>query len=587
MSKAAAIDPIRASVIQRRLNAVTLDMAKVLQRTSRSPVFNEAGDFVTGLFDKNARMLEQSANIPIIGFGAQPALPFIMETFKDNLFPGDVIVHNDVYEGGNQTHDVGIYKPVFFDNELVGWTVAKGHLSDLGGATPGGYNPKHTEVWQEAIRIPGLKIVEKGKIIKDVWKMLFANVRFKVVEEDVKAMIGSCNIGEREFIKIINKYGLDVFRTHVDYIIEATARQTKEAVRKWKNGTYYGQSQMVSDGMVATRKYKVQVKITIEDEKIIMDFEGTDAQAPGFTNMPPASAKAACAIAYLMLINPGMEMPQNEGLFNSLECHFPKGSILNPNFPAATLFGNQMADILLEAIMDALKDAVPDRVTAAWAKSCFPVWTGYDPIKEEPYFDFGFMCKGGQGALDGCDGFDGIGFAGTAGCMRSQDPEMLEMKDPLFMDCYEFMPDSGGVGEYRGGYGTYVKLRIDGERNAVGTIGDGMQSEGAVAPKGLFGGGDGGFNLSYLHYPDGSVVEIGSKDMRFDVPKGTWMEMYLGGGGGYGSPLKRSPEKVCAEVISGLLTVEKAKDDYGVVIHPDHLQVDMQATEQLRRSMSS
>src|SRR3954451_3676051 len=150
--KKSDINPIVASVIQRRLNAVTLDMAKVLQQTSRSPVFNEAGDFVTGLFDHKTRMMEQSANIPIIGFGAQPALPYIMESFKDNLFPGDVIVHNDVYEGGNQTHDVGIYKPVFYKDKLVGWTVSKGHLSDLGGATPGGYNPQHTEVWQEAIR---------------------------------------------------------------------------------------------------------------------------------------------------------------------------------------------------------------------------------------------------------------------------------------------------------------------------------------------------------------------------------------------------------------------------------------------------
>ena len=234
------VDPILASVIQRRLNAITHDMAEVLQRTSRSPVFNEAGDFVTALFDNEARMVEQSANIPIIGFGAQPALPNIIESFKDRIYPGDIIIHNDVFDGGNQTHDVGIYKPVFYNEQLVGWTVSKGHLSDLGGATPGGYNPKHTEVWQEAIRIPGLKIVESGKIIPDVWKMLFANVRFKVVEEDVKAMIGACNIGEREFMKVIEKYGLESFRAHLDYVIDATEKQTKEIIRTWKNGLITG-----------------------------------------------------------------------------------------------------------------------------------------------------------------------------------------------------------------------------------------------------------------------------------------------------------------------------------------------------------
>lgn len=582
-----AINPILASVIQRRLNAVTHDMAKVLQQTSRSPVFNEAGDFVTGLFDHKTRMMEQSANIPIIGFGAQPALPYIMESFKDNLYPGDVIVHNDVYEGGNQTHDVGIYKPVFYQDELVGWTVSKGHLSDLGGATPGGYNPQHTEVWQEAIRIPGLKVVKKGKIIPDVWKMLFANTRVKIVEEDVKAMIGACNIGERGLLKIIEKYGLEVFRSHLDYIIDATEKQTKEVVRKWKPGVYNGESYMVSDGVDPLRKYKVKVKITIDDGKVKMDFTGTDKQAPGFTNMPPAGAKAACAIAYLMLINPGTDIAQNEGLFSSLECYFPKGSILNPNFPAATIVGNQIADVLLEAIMNALKEAVPDQVTADWCKACPPVFSGMDPRKNEPYFDFGFMAKSGQGALEGYDGFNGIGFAGAAGCMRSQDPEMLEIKDPLFMEAYEWLPDSAGAGKYRGGYGTYVKLRIDGENNSVGTLGDGMEYEGAAIPNGLFGGGKGSSNDYILTFPDGTTRKVGSKDMVFNVPNGTWLEMYSGGGGGYGSPVLRDPKKVEEEVIAGLLSNEKARNDYGVELDPMTGKVDLEATNLRRQKMLS
>lgn len=576
------IDPILASVIQRRLNAITQDMASVLQRTSRSPVFNEAGDFVTGLFDHQSRMVEQSANIPIIGFGAQPALPYIMESFKDNLYPGDVIVHNDVYEGGNQTHDVGVYKPIFYDNELVAWAVSKGHLTDLGGATAGGYNPQHTEVWQEAIRIPGLKVIEKGKVIKDVWKMLFANVRVDVVQEDMKAMIGACNIGEREYIKLINKYGLELFRNHLEFIFEATEKQTKEIISTWKNGEFYGESYMVSDGMDKTKKYKVQVKVSIEDTKISMDFSGTDNQAPGFTNMPPASAKAACSIAYLMLINPGNRIAQNEGLFSSFDVSFPKGSILNPHFPAATLFGNQISDVLLEAIMKALQQAVPDEVTATWAKATPSVFTGWDPRKQAPYFDFGFLVKGGQGALKGYDGFDGIGFSGSAGSMISQDPEMMEIKDPVFIEKYEYWCDSAGSGEFRGGYGTVLKMRIDGEDNTVGVIGDGMESEGADAPEGLFGGVEGTLNYATLTTPDGKKTALGSKDFVFNVPKESWLFQLSGGGGGYGSPLNRSIEKVVEEVKDGLLSVEKAKKDYRVDIDPDSFVVNIEETKKLR-----
>lgn len=581
------VDPILASVIQRRLNAITLDMANVLQRTSRSPVFNEAGDFVTGLFDNEMRMVEQSANIPIIGFGAQPALPYIMETFEGNLYPGDVIVHNDVYSGGNQTHDVGVYKPIFYNEELVGWAVSKGHLTDLGGATAGGYNPEHTEVWQEAIRIPGLKVVEKGKVVKDVWQMLFANVRVDVVQEDMKAMIGACNIGEREYIKLIDKYGLDSFRNHLEFIIEATEKQTKEIISTWKNGEYYGESYMVSDGMDKTKKYKVKVKVTIDDTNIKMDFTGTDPQAPGFTNMPPASAKAACAIAYLMLINPGGDIAHNEGLFSSFDVYFPKGSILNPNFPAATLFGNQMSDVLLEAIMEALQQAVPDEATAAWAKATPSVFTGWDPRKNIPYFDFGFLVKGGQGALKGYDGFDGIGFSGSAGAMISQDPEMMEIKDPVFIEKYEYWPDSAGSGEFRGGYGTELKMRIDGEKNTVGVIGDGMATEGALPPKGVFGGKDGTLNYARLTTPDGKEIDLGSKDFLFNLPKGTWIVQLAGGGAGYGSPYNRSIEKVVEEVRDELLSIEKAKEDYGVVIDPKTLEVNMGETNKLRKRKKS
>lgn len=583
--KNGTIDPILASVIQHRLSSITQEMGEVLRKTSRSPVFNEAGDFCTGLFDVDGRMLQQSANIPIIGFGAQPALPYLMELFKDNLYPGDIIMHNDVFHGGNQTHDVGIYKPVFYQDQLIGWTVAKGHLSDLGGAVLGGYNPKHTEVWQEAIRIPGLKIVEKGQVKKDVWKTVFANVRLSAVEEDVKAMIGACNIGERAWLKLLDKYGLESFREHINYVIEATERKVKEIIRTWSNGTYYGQSYMISDGFDPLKKYPVKVKITIEDEKIRMDFTGTADQAPGYTNMPSSAAKAACAIAYLMLINPGKEVAQNDGLFSALECYFPEGSILNPRFPAATLFGNQMADVVLEAIMRALKDALPDRVTAIWSKGTPSVFSGWDPRKNEPYFDFGFLNKGGQGALAGCDGFNGIGFSGTAGRMRSQDPEMMEIKDPVFIEKYEYLPDSAGAGEFRGGYGTYLKLRIDGEKNAVGMIGDDMEYEGATPPEGIFGGRPGTLNRAYLYYPTGEVVKVGSKDMIFDVPKGTWMEHFCGGGGGYGHPYKRDVNKVVQEVIDGLLSIEKARSDYGVVLDPNTYEVDWEATRSIRNNL--
>lgn len=558
------VDPVLASVIQRRFNAITNAMGDALLRSSRSPIFNEAGDFVTGLFDLRGRMIEQSAYIPIIGFGAQPAIPRLMEYFADDLHPGDVFLHNDVYDGGNQTADMGVYQPVFFEGQHVAWAVAKGHLADLGGAVPGGYNPRHTEVWQEAIRVPGLRIIHRRQVVRDVWRTLFANVRFPMVEADVRAMIGACHLGEREFQAVLDKYGLPVVQAHVDYILTQTAERVQSLIRSWPEGDYYGEGVMINDGFDPLKRYYIRVKVSIRDGKIRIDFTGTDPQAPGYTNMPPAAAKAACAIAYLMLINPGAEIPVNDGLFSALECVFPEGTLVNPRFPAATLFGNQMADVVLEAIMNALKDAMPTRVTANWAKACPPEFNGLDPRSGQPYMDFGFLCKGGQGAMKGHDGFDGIGFSGTVGRMRSQDPEMWELKVPVFVAEYEYWPDSHGAGEYCGGLGTYLRVRLDGEHNAVGMIGDGMEYEGAAAPQGYFGGQPGTLNRAVLTYPDGRQQLIGSKDKITNVPRGSWVEVWSGGGGGVGNPKDRPRERVLAEVRDGLLSADRAAAVYGV-----------------------
>jgi N-methylhydantoinase B len=193
-----APDPILAAVLQRRVHAITQEMATVLMRSSRSPIFNEIGDLVTVIFDADGRTLAQTEYASIIANGAGPPLPIIMERFAGNLHDGDLIIHNDVYTGGNQNADVGIYLPIFHDGELVAWTASKGHVADIGGMTAGGYDPRAREVWQEAFRIPPLKLHDRGELRRDVWDLVRANIRFEIVAEDIKAMIGACTIGRRE-----------------------------------------------------------------------------------------------------------------------------------------------------------------------------------------------------------------------------------------------------------------------------------------------------------------------------------------------------------------------------------------------------
>ncbi|MBM7280063.1 hydantoinase B/oxoprolinase family protein [Gordonia rubripertincta] len=574
------VDPITASVLQRRVDSITKEMATMLMRSSRSPIFNEIGDLVTVIFDREGNTLAQAEFAAIIAFGAHPSLEYIIEYFGDDVHDGDVIIHNDVYHGGNQNADTGIYMPVFAEGQLVGWTAAKGHLADIGGMTAGGYNPNARDIWQEALRIPPLKVVDRGVLRKDVWDLLSANIRFDFVMEDIRAMIGCCTVGGRRLVEVMNRYGLADYESHWAYILDSSRRQVEAEVGRWPDGHYHGESFMTSDGVDATKKYKIAVDIEIAGEQIVFDFSKSDDQAPGITNMPAAAAKGAVRIAFLMLMaSGGIRIPTNQGLFEPIVTKFRKGSIIDPHFPAATIYGNQLSDEIVEAIMLALADILPDRVSAGWNKYMCTATNGVDPRTGEPFGTFTVFQRTGPGGVQGQDGWDALGFTGTAGQMRAPDPEMLELTTPHFLEYHEYLPDSAGAGEFRGGLGTRSAWRTYGEGQIGVTLADNMAAEGAFPARGLFGGHDSGLNELVIEYPDGTVKNWGSKEI-VDLVPGTRIISNAGGGAGYGDPKKRPAEKVLAEVTAGLLSAERAREDYGVAISDG--TVDEELTASLR-----
>lgn len=577
------VDPILASVLQRRVDAIAEEMATMLMRSSRSPIFNEIGDLVTVLFDERGRTLAQAEFAAIIAFGAQPPLEYIIDYFGDDIAEGDVILHNDVFTGGNQNADTGVYLPIFHEGRLVAWAASKGHMADIGGMTAGGYNPLAKEIWQEALRIPPVKVVEKGKLRKDVWDLVGANIRIDFVMEDIKSMIGACTVGRRRLVEVLDRYGIDAFRSHMEYVLESSERQVRAEIARWPDGVYHGESWMVSDGVDASAKYRIAVEVRIEGDEITFDFSETDDQAPGITNMPPASAKGAIRIAFLMLIAAGgITIPTNQGLFAPVRTVLREGSLLNPAFPAATIFGNQMCDEVLEAIMLALADALPDRVTAGWNQYICTALNGVDPRTEAPFVTLTVFQRSGPGAMRGADGWDALGFTGTAGQMRSPDPEMFELNSPHFLEYHEYLPESAGAGQWRGGLGTRSAWRCYGLGEVGVTIGDDIVAEGATPAPGLFGGHDAGRNRMSVELPDGGTHVWGSKEL-ISLPVGAVIRSESGGGAGYGDPRLRPAELVLAEVQDELLSVEQARADYGVVVDPLTWSVDETATAELRK----
>jgi len=574
------IDYILVSVLQRRFKSITEEMGLTLLRTTRSPILNEARDFVTGLYDAKGRMLEQTEYIPVLAFAVSGVCKYIFEYFGDDIHPGDVILHNDVFTHGNQNNDVAVFKPVFHGDALVAWAACKGHQADIGGAVAGGYNPEAREVWQEALRIPPVKVYEKGKLRKDVWDMIFANIRFPIVEEDIKAEIGGCVVGERGITALIERYGLDVFNAHVEYLFDSTEKMVRNEIREIPDGTYHGESIVFYDGVTEGSQMKINLNIIVDGTDITFDFTGSSPQTPGFVNAPYAATASAVLLTFLMLINP--DIPHNEGIVRPIKIINPQGSFLNAKYPAATTFGNSITGPNSDAIFKAFANALPKMVSAGWNRFLGFTLTGFDPKKDKPYVDILFLSlKGGSGATYLCDGYDHIGLINCAGGILAQDYEMFEIHDPHFLIKHEYMIDSAGAGKWRGGLGVETEFRIDGTNVTGIAFGDGIE-KGAEA-FGLFGGKKGTLNRIELQYPDGRISAAKSKEIIRDIPRGTIFYQRAAGGGGYGSPYERLVQKVLQDVINGMVSIEKARDDYGVVIKPETMTIDKMATERLRK----
>ena len=551
------IDPILLSVYARTFKSITDEMSLSVEQTARSPILCEAKDFVTGLYDAEGRMLEQTENLPILAFSLAPVCKYLVEFFGDDLHEGDVIFHNDVFSMGNQNNDVAVFKPIFHQGKLVAWSAVKGHQADIGGNVPGGYNPRATEVWQEALRIPPVKVYEKGKLRKDVWGLIFANIRLEIVQHDMRAQMGACTVGERRLLDVLEKYGLESFEDHKAALFDATRKMMESEISTIPEGSYSGEGYVYFDGHNLGTKFTIRVTVTVKDKHITFDYSDTDAQTDGFVNGTYTSSASAAILTFLQMVNP--DIPHNEGMVGPIDMIIPEGTILNASYPKATTFGNHLCPPNADAIIRALAPVIPDRITAGWNNLLASLTTGFDEGKGDDYVDIGFMgLKGGSGAMNGTDGYDHIGMIYASGGILDQDYEMFEQQTPHLLTKHEYITDSAGAGEWRGGLGVETEFIIGSEDTQLVTFGDG-DFEPAF---GLFGGMDGTLNEIILYYPDGQKVVPNNKDLIEGVPKGTLYHQLAGGGGGYGDPVKRDRAILQREVRNGVISAEAAKADY-------------------------
>ena len=529
----ATADHIQVSVIGNRLDAISKEIGQTMLRTSRSPIFSEARDFATAIFDSQLRLVAQTAYIPII-MGALPyAIRSIAETFADDIDPGDIFILNDPYHGNNHPPDINIVKPVFHDNELAFWAVSKGHHADVGGGGVAGYNPGATSVWDEGIRIPPAKLFIAGKSNRALWDTILLNVHLPfIVEGDLQCQVGACTIGERSLRSLLAKYGRATLDATIDRILDASEKQVRAAIESVPDGEYFAERLIDHDGVNKDRMIAVRLTIKVASADITFDFTGSDEQAAGYVNSTLPNTVSSCYLALFTSIGEGVRF--NEGASRAVHVIAPEGSIVNPREPAPVSGCTiASAQAIIEAAWMALAQAVPERVDSGWSRWCAPATMGFNPRTQRPFGDIHFMCKGGGGASQGLDGWDHLGTVICAGGLRAPDPELHELVDPFTVLQYEFWPDSAGAGKWRGGMGTIYRWRVDTDGIVAANFGGGIHD--VTAPFGLEGGEPAPPHQLFIHRTDEETVNVETESF-YNLDEGDIYEIFQSGGGGYGNP---------------------------------------------------
>jgi len=571
-------DPALAAIVANRLHAIAEHMAETMLRTSRSPVF-QMRDFVTGIFTADGRWVATKDWIPVLAGSMPSALRAIEERFAGEVHEGDVYVLNDPYHGNNHPPDITIVKPVFHDGALAFWAMSKGHHADVGGGGVMGYNPNAVDCWDDALRIPPVRLYERGVYQRDVWDLILLNVRMReFVEGDLHCQVGAVSVGADDLLAMVEKFGIAALDGAIDRHLDAAERHMRAEIAQLRDGTYRAERLIENGSAVAPDPVRVVVEARVEGERLTFDFTGSDLQVQGYANSPYANTVASCHIAVFALVDPDLGM--NSGSTAPIDVIAEPGTIVHALAPAATTLATLAnCEAIVEAIWIALADAVPRGSNAGWARACNVAQMGVEETTGRPFITIGGFGHGGSGATLDADGWDGLGTPVTMGGHQTMDPEQVELSGPATVLGFGLETDSAGAGRWRGGVSTWVRYRIDQDDLPCLRWGGGTAEE--TAPFGLHGGHSGRPNRAELHRADGTVEPIVVNTIR-TVGAGDVVVQHHAGGGGYGDPAERDPEAVLRDVRAGVVSAAAAERDYRVAVDPSTGTVDASRTAALR-----
>ena len=572
------IDPFLREVIRYAFDAIADNMALTLMRTSHSGIVRDSLDFSTALSDATGQTIAQGVCTPMHLGCFQDAVSKVIQDYEGKIYPEDVFIFNDPFvAAGQHLPDIYITTPIFYGRKIVAWATALAHHSDVGGIVAGSNALGAYEIFQEGLRLPIVKFLEKGTPNQALWDVIALNVRTpdKVIG-DLQAQIAACKSCEREFNELLERYGVDTVLRYADNLQDYAEQLTKSEIRQIPNGSYSFKDHI--DGLGENPKPIVlQVQVTVEDERIIVDWEGSSEQVSGGVN-PSFPFTKSCAYAALRSIL-SADIPNCEGFSRPITVNAPLGSILNPKFPAPCGARGITGYRMIDCLFGALSAALPDSVTAdTTGGSTLPTISGYENGKAYVFCET-FM--GTWGGTSDHDGQEGVPHMGAN--QSNVSIEMIEQDYPIRINEYGFVPDSAGAGEFRGGLALVREYEVLSDDTVLNVRSDKRD----YPPHGLFGGKEG--------KPSKNILNPGRTErllpvLMTEVEKlnaGDVFRHEMAGGGGYGSPWIRNPEHVLKDVIEEKVSIEAAREDYGVIIIKNNhgLEIDKIGTNDFRRSL--
>lgn len=568
-----ALDPVTLEIIRGKLLATADEMGIVIARTSMSPVIYEVLDFACGILNTDAQLIVQTNGITLFTgtFGFQ--LKSVLRKYEGDIRPGDVYMTNDPFEGGTHTCDVALIKPVFVGGELKAFAIAVAHWSEVGGSVAGSIPPDATEIYQEGIRFPGIRVCRDDELQTDILDLIRTNVRLPTMcLGDLNAELAAVRIAEARLQEIYAKYGADLVEATYAHILETSERLSREAVAALPDGTYVAEDWIDGDG-VTDERIPVRVEVRIDGDNMTFDFTGTSGQRPGPINCAFGALHSAVKTVFKSLVDP--QAPSNEGWFRPITVVCPDGTVFTAQKPAPTGWYYESSAHASELVWKALAEIAPERFSAGSYMSLAGSYIyGRDPKTNEIFVHIE-PAVGGWGATATRDGTSAL-IATTDGDTYNYSVELFEAKFPLYIRQYTLnVADGVGAGRHRGGFGVIREFEILGdEAHTYASIGRSIER-----PWGLDGGGQGSNN--YLEIVNNGETKRVARIPYYPVKRGGRVRVVTGGGGGFGDPFTRPVDEVIEDVRNDYITPDIARKAYGVVLAADGA-LDEAATAKLR-----